>query len=77
MLIFQVLVNTFNIGDEEHKSIGTGLYLAGSIFDHSCEPNAYVTFIGTRLTCRSLVDWDVLDWSKVNCIFFFFCRLIM
>ncbi|XP_066978743.1 histone-lysine N-methyltransferase SMYD3-like isoform X1 [Macrobrachium rosenbergii] len=62
----RVIINSFSINDEEHCSIATGVYLAGSVFDHSCQPNAYITFTGTKLICRSLVDWPVLDWNKVR-----------
>ncbi|XP_068204063.1 histone-lysine N-methyltransferase SMYD3-like isoform X2 [Palaemon carinicauda] len=62
----RVIINSFSISDEDQCTIGTGVYLAGSVFDHSCQPNAYVTFTGTKLICRSLVDWSVLDWNKVR-----------
>ena len=33
-----------------------GVFLAPSIVDHSCQPNAEVEFKGNRLVMRSLVD---------------------
>ncbi|XP_045117987.1 N-lysine methyltransferase SMYD2-like isoform X3 [Portunus trituberculatus] len=62
----RICVNSFSITDPDQNSIGTGVYLAGSIFDHSCEPNAYVTFDGKRLICRALVDFPTLDWTKLR-----------
>ncbi|XP_071549068.1 histone-lysine N-methyltransferase SMYD3-like isoform X2 [Panulirus ornatus] len=62
----RVCVNSFSITDTDMNTVGTGVYLAASIFDHSCEPNAYVTFDGKHLLCRSLVDWPSLDWNKVR-----------
>ena len=32
--------------DDEYQPIGIGLYLAASVFDHSCNPNAAVVFKG-------------------------------
>lgn len=62
----RICVNSFSITDPDQNTVGTGVYLAASIFDHSCEPNAYVAFDGFELTCRSLVDLPVLDWSKLR-----------
>lgn len=47
------------------KTLGTGIYLAASILDHSCEPTAVATFEGVTLCIRSLRDMDCLDWTKV------------
>lgn len=58
-------VNSFSICDQELHSIGTGIYLAASVVDHSCKPNAVVTFEGTTLIMRALETLPVLDWSKV------------
>lgn len=63
-------VNSFTISDQELHSIGTGIYLAASIVDHSCKPNAVVTFEGTTLFMHSLENMPFLDWSKVlKCCF--------
>ena len=45
----RLLVNSFalradNNGEEEN--VGTALYRANSIFDHSCQPNATTVFSG-------------------------------
>lgn len=64
--LFQICINSFNINDDNLNPVGTGLYLAASIFDHSCEPNAFVTFDSTALTVRSLIDWKTIDWNKAS-----------
>lgn len=58
-------INSFNIIDSEMKTLGTGIYLAASIIDHSCEPTAVAIFNGITLYIRSLCDMDFLDWNKV------------
>lgn len=63
--IFQMVVNTFCILDSEMQSIGTGMYLAASVVDHSCDPNAVAVFERTTLNIRTLVDIPSLDWNKV------------
>lgn len=63
--LFQVLVNSFSITDKDLNSVGIGIYLAASIIDHSCKPNAYASFIGTQVYIRALYDMPELDWKKV------------
>jgi SET and MYND domain-containing protein len=58
-------VNGFNILDPEMLSIGTGIYLACSVIDHSCDPNAVAVFEGITIHIRALKDIPVLDWEKV------------
>ncbi|KAG7172655.1 histone-lysine N-methyltransferase SMYD3-like 2, partial [Homarus americanus] len=62
----RICVNSFSITDQDMNTAGTGVYLAASVFDHSCQPNSYVTFDGKRLMCRALVDMPSLDWSKLR-----------
>lgn len=62
----RICVNSFSITDPDQNTVGTGVYLAASIFDHSCKPNAYVTFDGKKLTCRALVNFPALDWTKIR-----------
>ncbi|XP_071526525.1 histone-lysine N-methyltransferase SMYD3-like [Panulirus ornatus] len=62
----KVLVNSFCLLDDLLTPIGTSVYLAASIIDHSCAANAFVSFIGNKLVVRSLVDWPDLDWSRVR-----------
>lgn len=60
-----MIVNAFNILDNEMNSIGTGIYLGVSVTDHSCKPNAVATFDGTTLYIRTIEDLPSVDWSKV------------
>ena len=48
------------------QSVGTGIYLAPSILDHSCSPNAVVTFDGFHLRVQLLEDLPVLDWDSIR-----------
>ncbi|XP_066595162.1 histone-lysine N-methyltransferase SMYD3 isoform X2 [Prorops nasuta] len=62
----RMCINSFNILNEDMNSIGVGIYLAPSILDHSCEPNATVIFEGTRIIIRTLQDLPSLDWSNIR-----------
>ena len=60
-------VNSFalradNNGEEEN--IGTALYRANSIFDHSCRPNATTIFSGKKLYIKSLISMASLELDK-------------
>lgn len=61
-----MIVNAFNILDQEMNSIGTGIYLGVSVTDHSCVPNAVATFNGTTLSIRTIKDLPSVDWSQVG-----------
>lgn len=61
-----MIVNAFNILDQEMNSIATGIYLGVSVTDHSCKPNAVATFDGTTLFIRTIEDLPSVDWSKVS-----------
>ncbi|OWF49924.1 histone-lysine N-methyltransferase SMYD3-like [Mizuhopecten yessoensis] len=52
----KMVINSFTVCDGEMQSIGVAIYLSPSLLDHSCEPNAVVTFQGTRLTVRATKD---------------------
>ena len=45
------------------ETIGTALYLGPSVMDHSCSPNASVSFDGIDIVVRSLTDREELDFS--------------
>ncbi len=49
----KMTINSFSICDNEMQPIGTGMYLVASKLDHSCYPNAVVTFQGTSLHVRT------------------------
>ena len=48
------------------QAIGTGVYLGPSILDHSCQPNAVVTFDGFHLRCTLTEDLPSLDWNSIR-----------
>merc|ERR1719273_728727 len=63
----RLLVNSFalradNNGEEEN--IGTALYRANSIFDHSCAPNATTIFSGKKLYIKSVVSSPRMELSS-------------
>lgn len=64
-MIGKIKVNTFSILDEEMRSIGGGLYLGGSIFDHSCEPNAEIVFNGLDLLIRAVKEIPHRDVTRI------------
>lgn len=61
-------INSFNICNQDFQCIGTGIYLAASIIDHSCEPNAVALFEGTTLNIRSVKPLENLDFLKVGTV---------
>ncbi|XP_028174963.1 histone-lysine N-methyltransferase SMYD3 [Ostrinia furnacalis] len=62
----RMVINSFTILDIDMNSIGTGIYLAASILDHSCEPNAVATFDGKTISIRATKDLSCLDWSQMR-----------
>lgn len=58
-------VNSFSILDGEMNSVGTGLFLAASILDHNCQPNAVATFDGRKLHLRTIVDMPHVNWDSI------------
>lgn len=62
----RMVVNTFNILDSEMQSIGSGIYLAASVIDHSCAPNAVAVFEGTRIIIRTLKSLPAVDFLRVR-----------
>ncbi|GAU96648.1 hypothetical protein RvY_08066 [Ramazzottius varieornatus] len=42
-------INSFTVTDDDFNEVGCGIYLAGSVFDHSCWPNASKYFVGKDL----------------------------
>lgn len=61
-----MIINSFNILDTDMNSIGTGVYLAASTLDHSCNPNAVATFDGKTLNIRAVKDMPNMDWRQVS-----------
>lgn len=58
-------INSFEIVNWQFQSIGAGLYLGPSILDHSCDPDAYVTFNGTSCTVRAAKNIPHNDVKKI------------
>ena len=54
----RLVINGFEITDDVTKdTIGWGIYLLPSIIDHSCQPNAMVSFQGGKnITVISLKE---------------------
>ncbi|KAJ6222537.1 hypothetical protein RDWZM_001082 [Blomia tropicalis] len=50
----KICINSFSILDVQLISIGSGLYIAESVFDHSCEPNATTIYSGIDLEVRAI-----------------------
>ncbi|XP_064649362.1 histone-lysine N-methyltransferase SMYD3-like [Lineus longissimus] len=66
LLFARMCINSFSITDGEMQPMGVGIYLSASILDHSCHPDAVVTFTGTTLEVRALRDIPHADISKVR-----------
>ncbi|CAB3221678.1 unnamed protein product [Arctia plantaginis] len=62
----RMVINSFMILDIDMNSIGTGIYLASSILDHSCNPNAVATFDGKTINIRAIRDMPCLDWNQIR-----------
>lgn len=60
-------INAFNILDDNLNPIGTGIYLASSVLNHSCVPNATATFDGITLRIGAINDIDHTDPELVTC----------
>lgn len=75
-------INAFNILDDNLNTIGTGIYLAASILNHSCIPNAAATFDGITLRIGAVVDIEhtdpelVIIHYKIIYFFFYILRII-
>ncbi|RZF37970.1 hypothetical protein LSTR_LSTR005470 [Laodelphax striatellus] len=62
----RLCVNGFNICDPDMTSIGVGIYLAPTIIDHSCDPNAVAVFEQRTISIRAIKELSApLDWDKV------------
>ena len=62
----RVLINSFNIMNEEYQTIGIGLYLSASALDHSCDPNATVVFQGNNLILRTIKNVESYDKLRIS-----------
>ncbi|VDL61629.1 unnamed protein product [Hymenolepis diminuta] len=57
-------INSFDLTDAQGNEIGVALYKKSARFDHSCCPNAIVTFIGKEI--KVIASEDISDSSKVR-----------
>lgn len=62
-LFAKICINSFSILDNSLNEVGNGLFVKGSVFDHSCQPNAAPVFDGIKLTVRALKP--ILEGQKV------------
>ena len=60
----KICINSFSIVDVNINEIGSGLYIAESVFDHSCTPNAAPVFNGMYLEIRAIKD--IKKGEKLN-----------
>ncbi len=58
------MINSFNIMNNDYNAVGIGLYLAASVLDHSCWPNATVVFKGKTLIVNAIEN--VKSFSDVR-----------
>lgn len=61
------MVNSFSLKSNDLTSteaVGTGLYLGGSYFDHSCRPNARADFRANEIVI--LATEDILADDDLN-----------
>jgi len=62
----RVLINSFNLMDEDYLPIGIGLYLQASVLDHSCWPNATVVFSGKTAQVRAIGTFDSFAEARIS-----------
>ena len=65
----KLIINSFEISDEDDDRLGWALYLAPSILDHSCVPSAEVNFRGKNIVVKSKVTMRPKDLSKMTVSF--------
>ena len=61
----KLIINSFEISDEDDDRLGWALYLAPSILDHSCVPSAEVTFRGKNIVVKSKVNMIDINLRKI------------
>lgn len=65
-LFCKICINSFSILNEDLNEIGTGLYLCGSILNHSCAPNAAPVFNGIDLEVRAIRQIESHEEILIN-----------
>uniref|UniRef100_T1IQ96 MYND-type domain-containing protein n=1 Tax=Strigamia maritima TaxID=126957 RepID=T1IQ96_STRMM len=61
----KIAINANFICDENEVEIGMGLYLGGSLFDHSCKPNASIRFYGIQLCVTAIEEISQFDTANI------------
>ncbi|XP_074603929.1 histone-lysine N-methyltransferase SMYD3-like [Brevipalpus obovatus] len=68
----KLIINSFAIFDNIGARIGSGVYVATSVYNHSCYPNSTYIFDGLRMQVRAVKEFDsekeppticYLDWK--------------
>ena len=62
----KVLINSFNIMNDDYLPVGIGLYLAPSTLDHACRPNATVVFTGKTLHVRCIEPVNLFTEVRIG-----------
>lgn len=63
-LFCRLVINTLTIHDSmDLKSIGYGLYLDATIYNHSCMPTCHTVFNGIHLSIRTISDQVNNEWT--------------
>ena len=65
----RVASNSLTISDDELNNVGAGLYSTLSILNHSCDPNVFVVFQGTKAilkAARKIIPGEELLHSYVD-----------
>ena len=62
----KVLINSFNIMDDDYLPVGIGLYLEASVLDHGCWPNATVVFSGKEAHVRAVAEVGSFDRVRIS-----------
>lgn len=60
-----MMINRFSVQNKYLEPIGEALYIAPSVHDHSCVPDAGYTFNGSQVTIRASRDMVVTDPRQV------------
>lgn len=61
-----MMINRFSVQNNYLDPIGEALYIAPSVHDHSCLPDASFVFDGAELTIRTMRDMVVTDPREVR-----------
>jgi hypothetical protein len=68
-LFCRLVINTLTIHDAiDLKSIGYGLYLDATVYNHSCQPTCHTIFNGIYLSIRTICDQDAIHEWTINYI---------